>query len=250
MKLFKSIITFVLLLSTIFSVSSCSLFYSPEGGGGMFNKNEDVELVLHNGTETKTCTVQTGKIVSVDLFHNPGYLFKGYFSAETGGEQYFDSKGASLVAWKSSFPTALYAQWENIYDMSYESQEYFVTKALAGEGATGRTFELPSEFVAAISDNPSAKMKMTIDFKAKYVSDWSKYPLTLTVQDKAGAEGEKIGKASKNLSSDYQSYSFEFEFDARLLRNGEFYWWMNNNSSGYFVTFYIKDFSYTLSFVE
>lgn len=249
MKIFKSLIAIVLLISTIFSISACTLFYSPSGENGI-NKRENIDIVLHNGNETKTCTVVTKEIATVDLFHKPGYYFKGYFSAETGGEQYFDSKGKSLVEWKKTFPTTLYAQWESIYDMSYKSEEYFTTKALAGDGATGRTLELPNEFVAAISDNPSAKMKMTIDFKAKYVSNWDDDPLTLTIQDVSGSSGERIARSSTPLTDNYQSYNFEFTFEAHKLKNGEFYWWMNNNSAGYFVTFYIKDFSYTLSFVE
>lgn len=41
-----------------------------------------------------------------------GYDFKGYFSAPTGGTQYYNSSGVGVKNWDIAADTTLYAQWE------------------------------------------------------------------------------------------------------------------------------------------
>ena len=255
MKKFKAILSIILVVLTIFTASSCSLFYNPSGKNTHTNEdvetiiNEDVEITIYNENEANTYNVKTEEIAVVDTFSKPGYRFKGYYSQIENGEQYFDSDGKSLVNWKKSFPKTLYAQWESIYDMSYTSQEYY-TEAKGSRDGMGITLELPDEFKSAISDNPSAKIKLTINMKAKYISDWSNYPLTVSVRDKSGADGEKIAQDSAPLGDEYQNYNFEFTFEAHKLKNGKFYVWMNNKGFQYYICMYVKDLSYSLEFVE
>lgn len=261
MKKIKLFLTILLVVSTVFSISSCSLFYNPtvnagdptNNGSNPTNDadftNEEVTITIYNDEDVNTFSVTTGKIAIVDTFSKPSYRLKGYYSQKDGGEQYFDGEGKSLVNWKKSFPTTLYAQWESIYHMSYESEEYYNNPKESRDGI-GITFELPDEFKSAISDNPSAKIKLSIDMKAKYVSDWSEYPITVSIRDMAGAQGEKIAQDTKPLGAEYQNYNFEFTFDAYKLKNGEFYVWMNNKGFQYFICMYIKDLSYSLEFVE
>lgn len=248
MKAFKTFIACVLLVSTIFTFSAC--FFGGSGNdNGMFNKTEDVELTLHNDDESKTVTVRTGSTAFVELFHKPGYSFKGYFSKEEGGEQYFDGDGKSLVSWKKEFPTELYAQWESIYDMSFKSGTFY-TKEEASYGGIANIYDLPKEFVKVIENNPSAKMKIIVEFDAKYSSNWNEYPVSVDVREIPGIDGEILDKESKPLSDQYQSYRFELVFDAHKLINDEFYLFINNNGSRYYVCMYVKNFTYTLAFVE
>lgn len=41
-----------------------------------------------------------------------GYAFKGYYSAASGGTQYYDASGAAVKNWDVAADTTLYAQWE------------------------------------------------------------------------------------------------------------------------------------------
>ena len=85
---------------------------------------------------------------------------------------------------------------------------------------------------------------------AKYSSNWNEYPVSVDVREIPGIDGEILDKGSKPLSDQYQSYRFELVFDAHKLINDEFYLFINNNGSRYYVCMYVKNFTYTLTFVK
>lgn len=242
-KILKSVSVFVLLLSTVLSIVSCGIFDDGKSGGFL---NEPIDITIYNGDEANTYTVTTGKTAVVGTVSKQGYFFKGYYSEENGGEQYFDNKGNSLVTWKKGFPTTLYAQWQSIYELEYNSKVYFEDPYDSRRGE-GYTFSIPEDFKNAIAENPSAKLKISVKLSAKYSSDHN-YPVTLKLMDMEGAESELLGEQTQPLYSNYNDYQFDFEVDAHCLKKGKFYLFWNNKGVGYWVCMYVKDLTYTLSF--
>ncbi len=76
----------------------------------------DIFLYNHNGGMVDTvnnCTYD-GVIESTPVPTRAGYVFKGYYNAQTGGTQYFDANGNATTAmrnWDRSSTLNLYQQW-------------------------------------------------------------------------------------------------------------------------------------------
>ena len=79
------------------------------------SKTYDVLLNKNEGTSGSDAVVATygEKMPDITVPTREGYMFEGYFTAKTGGEQYYDTQGKSVKNWDidSDGPIVLYAHW-------------------------------------------------------------------------------------------------------------------------------------------
>lgn len=100
--------------ATIVGTSGClRVSQLASGGTGIsytvtLNKNGGT-----GGTDSVTIVYGTakGSYPSITLPTRNGYTFNGYYTAKSGGTQYYDSVGNGLRAWDIASNTTLYAQW-------------------------------------------------------------------------------------------------------------------------------------------
>ena len=72
------------------------------------------------GTSSVTATFDSAMPKLSYLPTKAGYTFTGYYSAPSGGAQYYDSGGYSAKSWDKPSDTMLYAQWRaNTYTVRY-----------------------------------------------------------------------------------------------------------------------------------
>ena len=115
-KTIIALICVVTICATI--LCGCSLFESV--GGSKSKPVPKIELTIHDGSSTRTVEVTPGMKTAITPHTKKDHYLKGYFDQEQNGTKYIDSAGVSLIEWKSTNPTELYAQWGNIYDLLFE----------------------------------------------------------------------------------------------------------------------------------
>lgn len=73
------------------------------------------------GTSSIYTTGTNGTLPTITVPVKEGYVFDGYWSAISGGTQYYDTKGAAIAGKTLTSTTTLYARWkENSYSITYE----------------------------------------------------------------------------------------------------------------------------------
>ena len=215
----------------------------------------ETEITLLDGDFSETLTVETGKYFQVDSPTKNGYLFLGYFDEETGGEKYIGTDGKTISKWKKGFPTTLYAQWKDIYTLEWQSEKMYSTKAnyvgATNVGGPMIKCELPQEMKDAIETNPTKKLEITITCKAYSTSSGSGSPMTFKIYDNNNSGKEAISKSDKiALQSEYSAYNITLYANASDIDNGMFYLNVDNNSTAYLVSMYIKDITIHVEFLE
>lgn len=113
------------------------------------NSEYTVTLDAQGGTpNTSTITATYGyDMPSATVPTKTGYVFLGYFDAQTDGNKYYDADGTSAHVWDKAEDTTLYAQWStNKYTVVYNGNgstdgstessihEYDVKKQLTANG--------------------------------------------------------------------------------------------------------------------
>lgn len=69
------------------------------------------------GTSSVTATYDAA-MPAITKPTRAGYVFQGYYDAESGGTQYYTAAGASARAWNKASATTLYAHWSTISDFT------------------------------------------------------------------------------------------------------------------------------------
>lgn len=109
-----------------------------------------------SGSVQITYGTAKGSYPSITKPTRPGYTFAGYYSATSGGTQWYDANGNSVRTFDLTADTTWYAQWTiNSYVLTIDpnggtwnsstststaSQNYATTKAIAAPTRTGYTF--------------------------------------------------------------------------------------------------------------
>ena len=82
------------------------------------------------GTDSVIATYDSA-MPSITKPTRAGYIFQGYYDAESGGTQYYTAAGASARAWNKTSATTLYAHWSAISD--FTSGDYTFHVVATGE---------------------------------------------------------------------------------------------------------------------
>ena len=251
MKIFKSLIAIVLLISTIFSISACTLFYSPtKENNKSASKKTQTTITVYDGDKASNFEVKYGEQAEITALTKVGYYLLGYYTEATGGEKYFDSNGKSTQIWQENMPNTFYAHWASISGMSYDSEVDCTDEAKRLRiDSTYLYYELPENFKNAIKGNLNEDLNVTVHFKAKEVLNGilSSYaPVTIKLQDGSGDSASVCAKETLTPPNEYESYNLNFTVDAGNFKNGIVYVIFDLGKR--YVHLYLKDISITTSF--
>ena len=252
MKLLKSIIAVILLISTLFSLTACSLFYNPlknDGNDSGIGKKK-TNITVYNGGSATQFEVEYGKEAQITPHSKKGYYLLGYYTEAKGGEKYFDSNGKSTKAWEKDMPSTFYAQWASISNLTYKSEVNCTEKAKTlGFYSTSFSYKLSEDFVNAINSNLNEELNITVHFKAKeklsgVLSSYA--PVTVRLQDGSSDSASVYGSQTVSPPSEYKSYDLDFSVDAESFKKGTVCVVFD---LGYtYTSLYLMDISITASF--
>ena len=133
-----------------------------------------IELTVYTNGVPETYKAGLNKTVTINPGTKNGYYLKGYYTAEVGGEKYFDVNGESLSVWNKSFPTVFYAQWESIkgfesatksWDNTYTFSPHFGS-ATSNPG-TKFSWEITDEAKNLVMGNLDANLRIRVTGKIK-----------------------------------------------------------------------------------
>lgn len=250
MKKFKAILSIILVVLTIFTASSCSLFYNPTKDSESINKNKSTTITIYDGDKAAEFEVKYGKQAEVTTFTRQGCYLLGYYSEPEGGEKYFDLNGKSMQVWQENMPTTFYAHWASISGLTYNSEVDCTDEAeKLSFYSTSFYYKLPENFQNAINGNLNEKLNVTVHFKAKeklsgVLSSYA--PVTVRLQDGSGDSASTYAKQKLTPPKEYQSYDLNFTVDAGSFKKGVVYVIFDLGYSN--TNLYLKDISITASF--
>lgn len=222
----------IMIVVLMMMFSSCSLIFgsSYNSGNSYSEKPEEkvkVTLTLVNALSNKDIVATCGEKLTVSQPIKSGYYFTGYYDSEVGGVCYIDGLGNSNSLWQEEYPTTLYAHWESISGMSYDSEVDYVDKASEFRFYSQTFFyELPNEFKNAINGNLNESLNLIVHFKAKETPTGvleSYAPLTIKVQDSDDNGALTLAKYKFTPSNEYQSHDLNFSVKAGDFRKGIVY---------------------------
>lgn len=252
MKKIKTTLTIVLMVTMIFSISGCSLFYNPtkNDGNNSSNKNNKTTITIYDGDISNEFEVEYGKQAEVTALTKQGYYLLGYYTEPNGGEKYFDLNGKSMQVWQENMPTTFYAHWASISGLTYNSEVDCTDEAESlSFYSTCFYYELPDDFKNAINGNLNKDLNVTVHFKAKeklsgVLSSYA--PVTIRLQDGSGDSASTYAKQKLTPTKEYESYDLNFTVDAGSFKKGVVYVIFD---LGYANTnLYLKDISITTRF--
>ncbi len=237
--------SYILIMIFILLISSCSNF-SNIGGE---KKDQTVKVTIVDGDFQRVDTLKYGEPNNINYLTKPGYYLKGIYDEPSGGTMYFDSLGIGQSEWQENYPTTLYAQWESVNGLAYESNVTHIEKAYDFEYAVDMYRELPAYFVNACKGNMGKKLFIEVSFRTKadkYSSNECKYTVSITDSNKN--DRETFAKKEIIVSQEYNPYIITFTVDARCAINGGIHCILFRGVYG--PDCYIKDYSVKVKFIE
>ncbi len=222
----KKILCAVLIATIMICTTSCSAMFGTEGTDNPPAKTEPVVLTIKGGNYEYTQEVTIGEEARVELPLKNQYFCSGLYSEENGGTKYFDSDGTSTMKWQASFPTTLYAQWEDIHSLSWTAPINFDSTAATFGWKKSVEYTLPSDFCNAIEGNLSETLLISVTFKGMdelFVGTYSE-TWAISISDLGLDESGREIYATKQITTDknYKTFTLSFEVDASCAKNGQF----------------------------
>ena len=262
MKIFKSLIAIVLLISTIFSISACTLFYSPKENKEKTNSN--ITIIYPDSQET--VVFDKVKENKIEPKYIDGKILEGYYANENGnGIEYIDFLGRA-IDWQNEYPTTLYAVYKDAdYTVKYTSkiqrdEDPQYTYYYYGATKTKYKFENfgnlqistveNEEFAKLLYANSSKKVKITAYAEMKKigsVKDENTSVISITVGN------DKLDKTEKkSIHEEYMSISTSSIIKAKQLISGsnDIYVYVGYGYSTLSSDTLVKNVYITIEFVE
>ncbi|MDR2016162.1 MAG: InlB B-repeat-containing protein [Burkholderiales bacterium] len=133
---------------------------------------------------------------SVDTPSKEGYHFMGYYSAESGGDQYFDEDGARVLDWNFwTTPVTLHARFVEVYTVEYlgggntggtaptDATEYFENDEVTvlNEGSLVKTGYTFTGWKDQDGNNHAPNSKFTIEKNMTLTAQWLRGAYTVNV---------------------------------------------------------------------
>ena len=239
-------------------VTLCLLILSVSACGGTEKAGEGITestLTLYNGEESVQYVAQYGREASVSVPQKSGYYFLGYFDAENGGTKYIDGSGRSTKKWEKSDPTALYAQWDSVSNLSREIS-VFGNEPEQGNAGGQRTatVQLDEELRAAIQGNATYKLKIEYRVDLKTGDNWDPSPIAMYIKgyDNAGAEKHDVFTLTP-VAGEFSTFEGSAAIPAGDFVDGNLYVVLMNtkaqNGSLAWPTYYSRNLTLKLSLV-
>ena len=189
MKKFIKSLCLTVAICILFSfMTGCSLFADKDEVGEGFTQST---LTLYDGENSTQYVAKYGEQAQITVSTKKGYYLVGYFDAKEGGTKYIDSEGKSLLDWEKSFPTTLYARWNDISALVQEIN-VFCGDPEDGGSSGQRTAEikLNDELKSALKSNFDEKLKIEYTIDLKTGSGWTASPIGMYIKgyESSGAE--------------------------------------------------------------
>ena len=180
-----------------------------------------IELTVYTNGVPETYKAGLNKTVTINPGTKNGYYLKGYYTAEVGGEKYFDVNGESLSVWNKSFPTVFYAQWESIkgfesatdsWDKTYTFSPHFGS-ATSNPG-TKFGWEITDEAKNLVMGNLDANLLITVTGKIK-----TPVGMTIRLQDTNGSNAEVFYSKDIPSCDNYEEFVVLAQCSAKIFKD-------------------------------
>lgn len=240
------------IMCLLFSLmTGCNLFVDNEVGEGFTQST----LTLYTGDNSTQYVAKYGEKATISIPSRKGYYFEGYFDSQEGGIKYINSEGSSLMNWEKSFPTALYAHWN---DLSTLVQEVTVfdnePKSGGASGQRTATVRLNNELKSAIKSNSDGKIKIEYSIDVKTGEGWDAVPVAMYVKgyESSGAERYEIFKY-RPIVGEFTTFEGSIEIAAADFVDGDLYFVLWNtekqNGSWAYPVYYSRNLTLKISIV-
>lgn len=247
----KKVFLIMIVVLTMLLTSCSSIFGSNTDNDDSDDSNDvkEITVTLVNALGSKTVVAKCGEELIVSQPTRSGYYFVGYYDSEVGGVNYIDKTGASNSVWQEEYPTTLYAQWNSISGMNYDSEVDNADKAAEfGFYSKSYYYHLPSDFKNAINGNLNETVTVTVHFKAKESPKGigSYAPVTIKLRDGSDDGAITLAKHTLTPPNEYQSYDLEFSTKAGNFKNGTVYVMFDLGYAN--TSLYLRNISISIAF--
>ncbi|MBQ3041511.1 MAG: hypothetical protein IJD42_07945 [Clostridia bacterium] len=260
MKIFKSLIAIVLLISTIFSISACTLFYSPKENKEKTNSN--ITIIYPDSQET--VVFDKVKENKIEPKYIDGKILEGYYANENGnGIEYIDFLGRA-IDWQNEYPTTLYAVYKDAdytvkytskiqrdEDPEYSKYYYGATKTKYNFGNFGNLDMVSNEeFAKLLYADSSKKVKITAYAEVKRIGSTRDENGAL-ISIKVGADSLDVVEKD-TIHGSYMPISTSSVIKAKQLISGNnnIYVYVGYRASTLSSETLVKNVYITIEFVE
>lgn len=245
-KLFTLFLTFILMLSIITQLISC--------GSKNFDTNakSEYEVLIHyyDGI-TRTYTVGNYDKLTAEILAPSGNIIIGLF--DESGVQYA-TNDCIVDKWKSSFPTTLYAKYEEVtktsytlgkigYDEDPKKVSFYSARKTTWDLNSSNTSE--SKITQICECNPYSDVTITVTFmgKGKESHNGNTFKYKVVVGEETIAYF-----TSDDLGDNYNTYTLSATIKAKQLINSGYEIKATASSNYGYEDYMVKNYIITLSF--
>ena len=247
MKKFKALLSIILVALTIFTASSCSLFYNPIKD----NESKSTTITIYDGDLASEFEVEYGKQAEITAFTKKGYYLSGYYTEPNGGEKYFDVLGKSTQIWQKGLPEVFYAHWIPISEIFYSEEKRIEDpKTWTGYDFPGFVFELTPETQNAIAGNLDKKVEITYSFDLKDTSNYKYSDMKFYLSNGLDSGRENFVSETITTQSNYENYSGSTTTTAKKFLNNGKVCMSFKKTYGAYDYYAVKNLKITFKFVE
>ncbi len=203
-------------------MTGCNLFSGGNETGEGFTQST---ITLYNEENLMQYIAKYGEKATISIPSKKGYYFEGYFDSREGGTKYIDSEGNSLLNWEKSFPTVLYAHWNDLSTLVQEVTVFDNEPESGGmSGQRSATVRLSSELKSAIKSNFDGKIKIEYSIDIKTGEGWTASPIAMYVKgyESSGAERYEVFKY-RPIVGEFTTFSGSVEIAAADFVDGNLY---------------------------
>jgi hypothetical protein len=254
MKKTVKFITFALMACLMLSLmAGCSVFMDKNEVGEGYTQST---LTFCDGDDSMQCVAMYGQEIEITPPTKNGFYLDGYYDSPDGGVKYFGGDGRSISKWEESFPTTLYARWNDISDLKL-TIEVFGSDAEDG-GVSGQrtsTVKLSDEFRNALKNNSDSRIKIEYSIDLKTGNGWTPSPIGMYVKgsDNSGAERHEVFTHTPSVGT-FSTFVGSVKLPVADFLNGNLYLVVWNtekqNGSWAYPVYYSRNLVLTFSIVS
>ena len=233
----KRLLSILLLIATLFSLSSCKLISlgssndDSENSGNSQGDNADSKkskqtVQVYSEGAAISYTFTGGETAQIEIPSKNGYYFSGAYDSPNGGTKYFDIDGTSVSAWYTGNPSVYYAHFDPISKCRFSEVQRDENPFSWHYGIVWFTFDLGEEFRTAIQANTDKEIAVSVSFDVTCDNSWEIGEACITNM-KSGGEKFKCFSSLPLTADTYKKCTYQYKIKAKLLKSGTVYFSIN-----------------------